>query len=122
MIQGVTTSFLTSIVTGMTGAYVSALIYGTAGLPFIVSACAGYIIGMIGFYRDTVRKSLLYLDRYPRLIQLHLDGNFPHEGFNRWSLDALRSSNFKSWRLRSMLTVAWMSAVPAIEVISCCCP
>ena len=74
MIRGITTGFLTSVVTGMTCAYVSAIMHGNTRLPFIVSAYAGYIVGIVGFHRDTVWKSLLYLDRYPRLLQLHLDG------------------------------------------------
>ena len=72
---------------------------------------------MIGFYRDALRKSLRALDRYPRLIQLHLDANFSHRGFDNWSLSQLRSEHFrKSYVLESMLICSWLTASPILEV------
>lgn len=116
MIRVITSGTVTSVFAGMTGAIISAFFYGTAGLPFLCCSCAGFIVGSYGFYSDAVRKASIYLDRYPRLLQIHLDANFPTYGFNTWSLQGLRSSNFRSWQLRSMLIVGWLSAVPAIEV------
>lgn len=116
MIRSLTAGATTSLFTGMVGSIVAAMIWGTAGLPFAICSCLGFCIGTFSFYYDAVRKSLLYLDRYPRLLQLYLDANFPSEGFNTWPIQRLRSSNFNSWTLRSMLIVSWLSATPALEV------
>lgn len=106
-----------SIFMGMTGATLGAIIYDTATVPFIVSACCGFFVGAIGFYHDAVRKSLRSVDRFPRLLQLHLDANFPHRGFDTWEENRFRSGTFRSsWILQSMLIASWMTATRAIEV------
>ncbi|EXJ62236.1 hypothetical protein A1O7_02669 [Cladophialophora yegresii CBS 114405] len=106
-----------SIVMGMSGASLGALIFDTATIPFIVSASAGFVLGVWGFYRDAVRKSLRAVERFPQLLQLHLDGNFPHRGFDTWETGRFRSATFsKSWILQSMLIASWMTANRAIEV------
>lgn len=100
-----------------TGASIGALIWDTATIPFVLSACSGFVLGAVGFYRDAVRKSLRSLDRYPRLLQLHLDANFPHRGFDTWPSTRFRSAYFGStWILRSMLVASWLTATNAIDV------
>jgi len=117
MLRVVISGAIASVFTGMFGATIGALIWDTATIPFVFSACSGFAMGAIGFYRDAVRKSLNALDRYPRLLQLHLDANFPHRGFNTWKSERLRSQFFaQSWVLRSMLVASWLTATPALEV------
>lgn len=116
MVRTITSGTITSIFTGVTASVLSAMIYDTAALPFVISSCIGFAIGAFGFYFDAVRKSLVYLDRYPRLLQVHLDANFPHRGFDRWGRERLVRGSFDGWVLRSMLVVGWLSALPAIEV------
>ncbi|KEF52361.1 uncharacterized protein A1O9_11602, partial [Exophiala aquamarina CBS 119918] len=107
---------IASLFTGMFGATVGALIWDTATIPFVFAACSGFAMGDIGFYRDAVRKSLTALDRYPRLLQLHLDANFPHRGFHTWRSERFRSQVFaQSWVLRSMLVASWLTATPALD-------
>jgi len=108
---------VSSVVMGMAGAMIGAWVYDTATIPFVVSSCVGFVMGAIGFYRDAVRKSLVSLDRYPRLLQLHLDANFPHRGFDAWGRERMRSTTFaQSWVLRSMLVASWLTATRALDV------
>ncbi|KAK4941034.1 hypothetical protein LTR10_018955 [Elasticomyces elasticus] len=118
MVRVVLSGTIASVFMGMTGASIGALIWDTATIPFIFSACSGFVLGAVGFYRDAVRKSLRSLDRYPRLLQLHLDANFPHRGFDTWPSTRFRSAYFGStWVLRSMLVASWLTASNAIDRI-----
>lgn len=106
-----------SAVLGLAGASLGGIIWGTASIPFIISACAGFVFGAVGFYRDAIMQSRLMLERYPRLLQLHLDANFPTRKFLSWRPNQFRSSSFsESWILQSMLVTSWLTALPAIEV------
>ncbi|ETI23901.1 hypothetical protein G647_05708 [Cladophialophora carrionii CBS 160.54] len=116
MTRVIVSGALASIFMGMSGASLGALIFDTATIPFIVSASAGFTLGVWGFYGDAVRKSLRAVDRFPRLLQLHLDANFPHRGFDTWEAGRFRSATFgRSWVLQSMLIASWMTANRAIE-------
>ncbi|KIW70573.1 hypothetical protein, variant [Phialophora macrospora] len=118
MTRVIVSGTVASIFVGMSGASLGALIFDTATIPFIASASAGFLLGVWGFYRDAVRKSLRAVDRFPQLLQLHLDGNFPHRGFDTWEMSRFRSATFgKSWVLQSMLIASWMTANRAIERI-----
>lgn len=118
MLRVIISGSLSSLCMGMAGASIGALIYDTATIPFLVSACSGFVLGAVGFYRDAVRKSLRSLDRYPRLLQLHLDANFPHRGFETWPGDRFRSGVFRSsWVLQSMLVASWLTAAKSIDRI-----
>jgi len=108
---------VSSLVVGLGGAAVGAIAFGTAALPFLVCTFVGFVFGATGFYRDSVRQSLEYLDRYPRLLQLHLDANYPTRGFLRYERNQLNSRYFgKSWILQSMLICSWLTAQPALDV------
>jgi hypothetical protein len=108
---------VSSLVVGLGGAAIGAIAFGTAALPFLVCTSAGFIFGAMGFYRDSVRQSLEYLDRYPRLLQLHLDANYPTRGFLRYERGMLNSGYFgRSWILQSMLICSWLTAQPALDV------
>jgi hypothetical protein len=117
MTRTIVSGTVASIVVGMSGASVGAVLFDTATIPFVISACAGFMLGAWGFYRDAVRKSLRAVDRFPQLLRLHLDLNFPHRGFNAWDLRAMRSDTFGgSWVMQSMLVASWLTANQAIEV------
>ena len=108
---------LTAAATGMVACMIPALLVGTAGLPFLVGSCAGFVLGSVSFYRDSLRKALISLDSYPLLLRLHLHANFPSEGFNRWGVGRLRTEPFASrWTLQSMLIASWLTAAPALDV------
>jgi hypothetical protein len=103
---------------GMAGLFAS--IYGTGALPFTVFAALGFAIGAGGFYRDSLRKSLLALDRYPLLLRLHLNANFPNERFDTYTVERLRMAfqgrGFGAWTRHGMLLASWMTATPALDV------
>lgn len=123
MLRVILSGTVSSVFVGMAGASIGAVIWDTATIPFMVASCSGFILGAVGFYRDAVRKSLRSLDRYPRLLRLHLDANFPHRGFDTWSAENLTSSVFRqSWVLRSMLVASWLTAGRAMDVrtLPCC--
>ncbi|KAK0944861.1 hypothetical protein LTR29_003674 [Friedmanniomyces endolithicus] len=118
MVRVLVSGTLSSACLGLAGASISASLLGTGALPFLICSCAGFIFGAIGFYRSTMAHSLAMLERYPRLIQLHLDANFPSRGFMRWRSEDLRPEMFRgSWRMQSLLMTALLTAQPAIDRI-----
>lgn len=111
---------MTAVALGLGLSVISASIYGTAGLPFVLFSSVGFVIGAVGWYKDALAKSILALDRYPLLLRLHLHANFPSERFDSWSVarmkSAFRRETFPHWRLSSMLVASWMTATPALDV------
>jgi hypothetical protein len=106
-----------SVFTGMTGATIGAIMFDTATIPFVISASAGFAFGAWGFYRDAARKALRAVDRFPQLLQLHMDANFPHIGFDTWEARRFQRATFnKSWIMQSMLIAGWLTSSRAIEV------
>jgi hypothetical protein len=119
MMRVVISGTTASVCMGLGGAAIGAAFYGTAALPFLIFSCAGFAFGAIGFHRVAMRESLIMLERYPRLLQLHLDANFPHRDFLSWRREQMRAATFsQSWVLKSMLMVAWLTAQPAVEVLA----
>lgn len=117
MLRVVLTGSSSAVVMGLAGSACTAAFFGTAALPFVVFACFGFLFGAVGFYRDAMRQSLTYLERFPRLLQLHLDANFPTRGFLQYRQDQLRAAHFsRSWTLQSMLIASWLTAQPALDV------
>jgi hypothetical protein len=119
----------TAVAMGLGLSVLSATVYSTAGLPFVLFSCVGFCVGAVGWYRDAMAKSILALERYPLLLRLHLHANFPSERFDAWSVarmnSAFRRETFPHWRLTSMLVASWMTATPALDVssstrFSCC--
>ena len=93
------------------------LALGTSSLPFLVSSSFGFMIGTIRWYYATLERALLHLDTYPEMLRLHLDLNYPREGFRRMGVEAFRSERFqRSWKLESMLVASWLTAQPALDV------
>lgn len=117
MTKTMVTGGITAVAYGFAGSTLAAAVYGTAALPFVIAASTGFILGSVGFYRDSVSRALLCLDRYPRLLRLHLQSNFPRQRFDLWEEPQFTSARFRQdWVLSSMLVASWMSAAPAIEV------
>lgn len=105
------------VICGLAGASIFGVLYGTAALPFVLSASFGFTFGTLGFYNDCVTKSILALERYPTLLRLHLQTNFPARRFDLWDNRRFRGAEFQqSWVLSNMLVASWMSATPALEV------
>ncbi|KAK0939396.1 hypothetical protein LTR29_009012 [Friedmanniomyces endolithicus] len=118
MVRVLVSGTLSSACLGLAGAGLIATLLGTGALPFLLCSCAGFVFGAIGFYRSTVVQSLAMLERHPRLMQLHLDANFPSRGYMRWRREDLRPERFRgSWRMESVLMTALLTAQPAIDRI-----
>ncbi|OQN95143.1 hypothetical protein B0A48_18721 [Cryoendolithus antarcticus] len=96
---------MSSICMGLCGAAIGGTLTGSAALPFLICACGGFVFGAWGYYRTSLRESMIVLERYPRLLQLHLDANFPQKNFLSWRQD------------QSMLMVAWLTAQPAVNKV-----
>jgi hypothetical protein len=113
----------TAVMFGITGGMAGALLYGTASLPFIAMSSIGFVLGITRWYQASVTLALLHLERFPALLRLHMDANFPSERFRLRTLDFFQRDEFKtSWRMQSMLVVAYLTAQGAIDVrtdISC---
>ncbi|KAK4554156.1 hypothetical protein LTR86_008683 [Recurvomyces mirabilis] len=118
MVRIMLSGTMSSICMGLCGAAIGGTLIGTAALPFLVCACGGFVFGAWGYYRTSLRESMVMLERYPRLLQLHLDANFPQRNFLSWRRDQLRAAEFSgSWALQSMLMVAWLTAQPAVNKV-----
>lgn len=105
------------VICGLAGASVFGVLYGTAALPFVISASFGFTFGALGFYHDCLTKAILAMERYPLLLRLHLQANFPARRFDLWESRRFQAAEFrKSWILSNMLVTSWMSAGPALDV------
>lgn len=121
MVRILLSGSLSSVCMGLASAALAASFTGTAALPFLVGSCFGFVFGALGYYRNSMRQSLVMLERFPALMQLHLDANFPAEGFRAYRLEQMRAATFsRSWVLQSMLMVAQLTAQPAIDVSFSC--
>jgi hypothetical protein len=115
MVAGTTTAAML----GLTFAIISATIWGTAALPFIIGSSMGFTIGSVRWYATSTTEAMNELDMYPALLRLHLQANFPRERrFRTWPLNQFRAEVFgQSWVLRSMLVAGWLTARPALDDI-----
>lgn len=105
----------TSAITfGMAGSALCIPFFGTAALPFMICSTFGYVYGMLGFYLNAVERAHVALERYPTLMLLHMDANFPRHRGPRSG--AILEAASKSWILQSMLVVSWLTAQPALSV------
>ena len=59
---------------------------------------------------------MVAVERYPQLMLLHLDGNYPTQRWNMSRMRALSSGENRGWIGRSMLVTAWQSAGTALDV------
>lgn len=114
MVQTIISGTTSAIAMGLGGSAIGAAFFGTASLTFMVFSCIGFVYGSVGFYRNAITRSLIALERNPRLMQLHLDANYPSRGFLRGVPSSEEIG--RSWVLQSMLVVSWLSAQPALGV------
>lgn len=114
MVQTIISGTTSAIAMGLGGSAVGAALFGTASLTFMLFSCVGFVYGSVGFYRNAMTRSLIALERNPLLMQLHLDANYPSQGFLRRVPE--RDEVGRSWVLQSMLVVSWLSAQPALGV------
>jgi len=118
MIRTILSGTVHAITFGLTGAGVSVVFFGSDSLPFLFCSCAGFIFGSIGFYRNALARATIALERFPRLMQLHLDANYPDKGFLSYRQDQLQRGPFaRSWILQSMLVCSWLTAQPALDTM-----
>ena len=59
---------------------------------------------------------MLALERYPHLLLLHLDANYPTYRWDIGRVMALADGRESGWVRKSMLVTAWQSAGPALDV------
>ena len=91
-------------------------VFGTGGLPFIIGATIAFGGGIALYYRSCLKQALIALEKYPSLMLLHLDSNYPTK---RWSMSGVRAlldGRDNGWVHRSMLVTSWQSAGPALDV------
>ncbi|KAH6962825.1 hypothetical protein DER45DRAFT_551908 [Fusarium avenaceum] len=115
LVSGISTATVIGVSSGMAGS----MIWGTAALPFIIGSSVGFALGSFRWYEVATREALLQLDLYPALLRLHICSNFPwvpdlHDKGREWyTPDTFR----RSWVLRSMLVVGWLSAESSLREI-----
>lgn len=84
----------------------------------MVGSCVGYAFGLARWYQASLAEALIALDKYPHLLRLHLDANYPRNRFRTWRAEDFRSGVFKrKWPLQSMLLAAWLTAQPSLDEI-----
>jgi hypothetical protein len=104
---------------GLGAAMLSATIFGTAGLPFVVGSSLGFALGSWRWYTTAVSQASVSMDLYPALLRLHLRANFPTStAIHDRPLRDFNSTNFNQrWQTRGMMVAGWLSAGPALDAI-----
>jgi hypothetical protein len=115
LVSGISTATVLGVSSGMAGS----IIWGTAGIPFIVGSSIGFALGSFRWYEVATREAFIQLERYPALLRLHICSNFPWmPDLQEKDHDWYTTENFRrSWVLRSMLVVGWLSAEPSLREI-----
>ncbi|KAF2227348.1 hypothetical protein BDZ85DRAFT_2325 [Elsinoe ampelina] len=108
----------TASVLGFVVSMIAASFYDTAALPFMVSSIIGFGVGCVNYYRASLARAMIDLDRYPTLLRLSLDSEFPTQRFDLRPQGYFTSRNFdRTWQDRSRLLVGWLSAGDNIAAI-----
>ena len=94
----------------------TALVYGTAALPFCVGASFGFVGSILAHYKACLSRTLRAVSQHQQLILLHARYHFPTEVWNEDRMETFRERN-SSWVDDSMMLVSWHSAGSALEVI-----
>ncbi|KAL6720540.1 hypothetical protein ACLMJK_002464 [Lecanora helva] len=93
-------------------------VFGTGSLPFVLGASVSFFTFSMMYYRSCVRQAMLAVERYPHLMLLHIDGNYPGQ---KWDMARLRSvvsgRGGGGWVDQSMLVAAWQTAGGALDEI-----
>ncbi|KAF5603145.1 uncharacterized protein FSUBG_7368 [Fusarium subglutinans] len=115
LVSGITTATVVGVSSGMAGS----MIWGTAGLPFIIGSSLGFAFGSYRWYEVATREAMVQLELYPALLQMHITSNFPwvpdlHSRKRNWyTAETFR----RSWVMKSMLVVGWLSAESSLREI-----
>ncbi|KAF4424713.1 hypothetical protein F53441_14223, partial [Fusarium austroafricanum] len=115
LISGMSTATVVGLGCGMAGS----MIWGTAGVPFLIGSSFGFAFGSYRWYEVATREALLQLDLYPALLRLHINANFPwvadlhSKGQDWYTPETFR----RSWVMKSMLIVGWLSAESSLREI-----
>ena len=92
------------------------VVFGTGTLPFMIGATIAFSSGIAMYYRSCLSQALLSLEKYPHLLLLHLDANYPAQRWNMSRVTALLDERDSEWIQKSMLVTAWQSAGAALDV------
>ena len=82
----------------------------------MIGATLAFGSGIAMYYRSCLGQALLALERYPNLLLLHLDANYPTQRWNMSRVTALLDERESGWIQNSMLVTAWQSAGLALDV------
>ncbi|KAK2926067.1 OST-HTH/LOTUS domain [Fusarium oxysporum f. sp. vasinfectum] len=119
MLRSLVSGISTATVVGVSSGMVGSMIWGTAGLPFLIGSSLGFAFGSYRWYEVATREAMVQLDLYPALLQLHITSNFPwvpdlHSRKRDWyTAETFR----RSWVMKSMLVVGWLSAESSLREI-----
>jgi hypothetical protein len=80
---------------GVTASVIGSIIWGTAGILFIIGSSIGFAVGTYRWYVHSTTEAMVHLGQYPSLIRLHLASNFPRNmNFRNRDLNWFRSEHF----------------------------
>jgi hypothetical protein len=119
MFRSMVAGTMAAATVGLGAAMISSVIFGTAGIPFVIGSSLGFILGSWRWYATATSQAMASLDQYPALLRLHLLANFPSSALLRTRpLEQFNSAAFRGgWELKSMLVAGWLSAGPSLEAI-----
>ncbi|KAI1022136.1 hypothetical protein LB504_007317 [Fusarium proliferatum] len=119
MLRSLVSGISTATVAGVSSGMVGSMIWGTAGVPFLIGSSLGFAFGSYRWYEVATREAMVQLELYPALLQLHITSNFPwvpelHSRKRDWyTAETFR----RSWVMKSMLVVGWLSAESSLREI-----
>ncbi|KAI7772286.1 hypothetical protein LZL87_007647 [Fusarium oxysporum] len=119
MLRSLVSGISTATVVGVSSGMVGSMIWGTAGLPFLIGSSLGFAFGSYRWYEVATREAMVQLELYPALLQMHITSNFPwvpdlHSKRREWyTAETFR----RSWVMKSMLVVGWLSAESSLREI-----
>lgn len=70
----------------------------------------------MAYYRSCLAQAFLALERYPRLLLLHLDLNYPVYRWNEKRVETILDGRERGWVEEGMLISSWQTAGPALDV------
>ena len=94
------------------------IVFGTGALPFVFGASFSFFSSTLLYYRSCLTQAVLASKRYPHLMLMHLDGNYPAHQWNLGRMKFMLNSNKRSWTEDGMMVSAWQSAGTALDVCS----
>jgi len=77
MLQNIVLSSTSAVVFGLATASAGGLLVGTAALPFMAGAIAGFIFGSVSHYQYSVIESSTFFQDMPELFRYQLKLTYP---------------------------------------------